>query len=236
MKPLRGQFGKRKAWFSIFLLVFVVFSLLLGIQNSQRPSPNIANMPTPEITKGNPTSNATQSPIPSASLVLTPLPTETAGGTSPQVTPSPQSITPQSTATARIGGTFRPEKTPDPTVSPISTSTPNTIKGIKAGIFSDYNCTQLCTSLDWGFLIPNSNTTLLVFVRNEANSSSTLTYQVESWDPVACASFMTISWNYTGQTLSVGEVVPIAITLHVMPNISDIGKFSMDLAVVAENS
>lgn len=107
------------------------------------------------------------------------------------------------------------------------------VKGIGVGIYWDSACTNRTSSINWGSLDPGSNKTVTVYVRNEGNAVATLSKAEQNWNPSAASNYMTLSWNYLGQTLSVNQVFQVKLTLIVSSTVSGITNFSFDLTVSA---
>jgi hypothetical protein len=104
-----------------------------------------------------------------------------------------------------------------------------------AEIYWDQGCTNRTLSVDWGSIEPGLNKTLTVYVRNEGNSATCLSMATSNWIPSAALSFMTLNWNYSGQILSVDQVIPLKLTLAVSPTISGITHFSFDITIATTN-
>lgn len=107
------------------------------------------------------------------------------------------------------------------------------VKGIGVGIYWDSACTNPVSSIDWGLLDPDSSKTVTVYVRNEGNSMVTLSEATQNWNPSAASSYMTLNWDYKDQTLSVNQVLQIALTLVVSLDTSGIQSFSFDITITA---
>jgi hypothetical protein len=107
------------------------------------------------------------------------------------------------------------------------------VKGIGVGIYWDSACTNRTSSINWEFLDPGSNKTVTLYVRNEGNAMATLSKAEPNWNPSAASSYMTLNWNYAGQTLSVNQVLQVKLTLIVSSTVSGITNFSFDLTVSA---
>ena len=107
------------------------------------------------------------------------------------------------------------------------------VKGIGVGIYWDSACTNRTSSINWEFLDPGSNKTVTLYIRNEGNAVVTLSKAEQNWNPSAASSYMTLSWNYAGQTLSVNQVFQVKLTLIVSSTVSGITNFSFDLTVSA---
>jgi hypothetical protein len=102
-----------------------------------------------------------------------------------------------------------------------------------AEIYWDQGCANRTLTLDWGSIEPGLNKTLTVYVRNEGDSATCLSLATSNWIPSAALSFMTLNWNYSGQILSVDQVLPLELTLAVSPTISGITHFSLDTTITA---
>lgn len=107
------------------------------------------------------------------------------------------------------------------------------VKGIGVGIYWDSACTNRTSSVSWGFLDPGSNKTVTVYVRNEGNVIVTLSKVEQNWNPSTASSYVTLRWNYLGQTLSVNQVFQAKLTLVVSSTVSGITNFGFDLTVTA---
>ena len=110
------------------------------------------------------------------------------------------------------------------------------VKGLGAGIYWDYACSNRTLSLDWGFIEAGSNSTLMVYVKNEGNSAVSLWLSTSNWTPSACLGYMSLSWNYLGQVLSVDQVIPLELTLFVYPTISGVTCFSFDTVITTTSA
>jgi hypothetical protein len=107
------------------------------------------------------------------------------------------------------------------------------VKGMGVGIYWDSACTNRTSSVNWGLLDPGSNKTVTVYVRNEGNAVAALSKAAQNWNPSTASSYMTLNWNYAGQTLSVNQVLQIKLTLVVSSTTSGITNFSFDITITA---
>jgi len=108
-----------------------------------------------------------------------------------------------------------------------------TVKGIGVGIYWNSECTNRTSSIYWGLLEPGSNKTVTVYVRNEGNSDVTLSKVTQNWSPLTASDYITLDWNYAGQTLSVNQVLQTKLTLVVSSSISGMTSFSFDTIITA---
>ena len=109
------------------------------------------------------------------------------------------------------------------------------VVGLGAKFYWDQGCTNRTLSLDWGSFEPGSNKTLAVYVRNEGDSMACLSMATSNWAPSAASSYMTLNWNYSGQILGVGHVIPLELILAISPNITEITHFSFDATITTIN-
>lgn len=107
------------------------------------------------------------------------------------------------------------------------------VKGVGVGIYWDSACTNRTSSINWGFLDPGSNKTVTIYIRNEGNTVTTLSKVAQNWNPSSASSYMTLNWNYAGQTLSVNQALQVRLTLVVSSTVSGITNFSFDIIITA---
>jgi hypothetical protein len=107
----------------------------------------------------------------------------------------------------------------------------SSVKGLGVGIYWDQACTNRTLSLDWGLVGAGSNNALTIYVKNEGNSAVSLWLGTSNWTPSASLGYMSLNWNYSGQVLSVDQVIPLELTLTVYPTITGITNFSFDTII-----
>jgi hypothetical protein len=107
------------------------------------------------------------------------------------------------------------------------------VKTIGVGVYSDQACANPVTSINWGTIEPGSNVNKTVFIRNEGNAAATLSMATSNWNPPSASTYMTLSWNYGGQTLAVNEVKQVTFTLRVSSSVTGITSFSFDITIAA---
>ena len=105
------------------------------------------------------------------------------------------------------------------------------VEGFGAEIYWDQGCTNRTRSIDWGPIEPDSNSTVIIYVRNEGDSAVSLWMATSHWTPSVASGYITLTWTYSGRTLSADEVIPIELNLNVSPTISGITDFSFDIAI-----
>jgi len=125
----------------------------------------------------------------------------------------------------------------DTTLSLVQTSrtvsSVGTVKGIGVGVYSEYACTNRVTSINWGVLEPGSNKIITIYVRNEGNAATTLSETTQNWNPATASSYLTLGWNYAGQTINVNQVLQVRLTLTLSSTVSGITNFSFDIVITS---
>jgi len=106
---------------------------------------------------------------------------------------------------------------------------------LKLKVYEDENCTVLLAEIDWGTLEPPDSKSRAAYVKNYGDVPFNMTLSVQNWDPAEGETYMTISWDYAGQTITVGEVMPVIFTLDVDEGTSE-GSFSFDVVITAEQA
>jgi len=112
-------------------------------------------------------------------------------------------------------------------------SNAGSVKAIGVGVYWDQACASPVTSIDWGFLEPGSNKSVTVYIRNEGNTVASLAISTSNWNPSNASNYMTLSWDYGGQTLNVSEVIKVVLTLSVSATVEGINNFSFDITISA---
>jgi hypothetical protein len=111
-------------------------------------------------------------------------------------------------------------------------SNSGSVKGVGVGIYQYQNCTSPVTSINWGMLNPGASVNDTVYIRNEGNTPATLSMTTSNWNPSNASSYITLNWNYGGQTLSVNQVIQVKFTLTISSSISGITNFSFSITIV----
>ena len=108
-------------------------------------------------------------------------------------------------------------------------SSVGTFKAIGIGVYWDTDLTRSVNALDWGYLAPGSQKSFTVYISNEGALPLTLSISTSDWSPTAASNYMTLTWNYNGQTLTADKTIPVTITLTISTDISGINAFNFDI-------
>ncbi len=103
---------------------------------------------------------------------------------------------------------------------------------VNVGVYNDQNCTQNCTSIDWGTLAPGSSTIRTVYVKNTGTLPMTLNMTTSGWNPSSANGPITLSWNREGTVLNASQSINATLTLTISPSInSSITNFSFNITI-----
>ena len=110
-----------------------------------------------------------------------------------------------------------------------------TVKTTGVGVYWNSSCSNSVTSVNWGTVAPGSTNDVTVYIKNEGNAAETLSSTAENWNPSIASTYMTLTWDYAGQVIDVGEVVQVTLSLTVSDTIEGITSFSFDIVIVGSD-
>lgn len=110
-----------------------------------------------------------------------------------------------------------------------SFSSYGTVKAFGVGVYWDSNCSKPVPSIDWGLVEPGLASDVTFYIRNEGTFAATLFLGAENWSPENASDYLTLDWDYAGQTISLGETVQVTLSLLASPDIEDISDFGFDV-------
>ena len=111
-------------------------------------------------------------------------------------------------------------------------SSVGTVKALGVGVYWDSGCSQTVSFIDWGLAEPGTVKNVTVYIKNEGNAPITLSLQTANWNPSNAADYISLSWNYNGQTIGPNQVAAITLSLSISSNIQGITTFSFDIVIV----
>jgi hypothetical protein len=139
------------------------------------------------------------------------------------VAPNPQANSTNSTVPSQPAQNY-------PTTETISSV--GSLKTIDIEAYWDENLTNRVTGINWGLLEPGDQKSFSIYLHNEGNSALTLSMSTSNWNPSAAATYLTLSWDYNGQTIEADKNLQVTLTLNVNASITGITNFSFDIIVV----
>jgi hypothetical protein len=55
-----------------------------------------------------------------------------------------------------------------------------------------------------------------------------------NWNPSNAKTYLTLNWNYAGQTLAANQVQQVTLTLTVSSTVTGISNFGFDIVITAQ--
>jgi len=106
------------------------------------------------------------------------------------------------------------------------------VRAIGVGVYWNSTGTNMVTSINWGTLEPGSSTNRTCYIQNEGNSASILSMNATNWNPSNASDYISLSWDYGGQLVNPGKLIPVIFTLSISDSVEGITSFSFDITIV----
>jgi hypothetical protein len=88
-------------------------------------------------------------------------------------------------------------------------------------------------AINWGTLTLGATKTVTLYVRNQGTTPVTLSKTTTNLTPTTLTSYLTLNWNYVGQTVNPGAVQSVTVSLTVAANTPATSNFSLDMTITA---
>ena len=112
-----------------------------------------------------------------------------------------------------------------------------TIQGEGVDLFYDSACTDNVTLLDWGDVIPGTETVWVLYLKNVGNVNGTFYVYTGNWSSPIADQYLTFSWNYTaGMIVEPDIAIPVEFVLACDPDVDNFKDFSFDILIVVEDA
>jgi hypothetical protein len=110
------------------------------------------------------------------------------------------------------------------------------VKAIGLGVYSDPDCANTLSNINWGSLSPGENKTFTFYLKSLSTVNSSLILSFGNWEPSLAGSYIGLSWNRNGYCMVPGEVVSAVLLLQVSSSIEGISSFSFDAIITASEA
>jgi len=101
------------------------------------------------------------------------------------------------------------------------------------GVYWDSNCSSAVSWIEWGTVEPGLTRNVTVYLRNEGNEAANLFMFPDNWNPPEASNYMTLSWDYAGNSVDPQEIVQTTLRLSTSPGIEGITNFNFDIIIGA---
>lgn len=105
-----------------------------------------------------------------------------------------------------------------------------------SGIIKTVGVSCNVSSIDFGSVAPNSITAKQIVLTNNGTSPVALALATENWNPSSASTILSLSWDYSGQTLQPNASVTINLQLAVAEDVEGLTAFSFDVVITAVES
>jgi archaellum component FlaG (FlaF/FlaG flagellin family) len=103
---------------------------------------------------------------------------------------------------------------------------------VNLGIYTDPQCTQNASFVNWGALQPGGSTTKTIYIKNLGDSEVALSLSTYDWAPQDAIPAITLIWNQDNTRLAPQETLQTTLTLSVAPDVSTtITTFSFNILI-----
>jgi hypothetical protein len=109
------------------------------------------------------------------------------------------------------------------------------VNTIGASIYHDSNCSEVISTINWGTLEPGSNRNVTGYIQNTGDLPSSLIVKTSNWNPSRAMTYISLSWDYDGQVLNMGEVIRVTFTLSISEMIEGITSFNFDITIIGSS-
>lgn len=100
------------------------------------------------------------------------------------------------------------------------------------GVYWDAGFTNEAVAFNWQSMEPGTTKTYSVYIRNEGATALTLSMSTSNWNPSSASNYLSLSWNYNGQTIDPTEYIRVTFTLTVSSSVTGISNFGFNINIV----
>ena len=100
------------------------------------------------------------------------------------------------------------------------------------GVYSNSQGSTVLSSVEWGALEPGASQDIVCYIKNEGSDPTIISMQTSDWSPSTASTYLTLSWDYSGQAINPDAIVPITLTLSVSPDVTGITDFSFQISII----
>lgn len=95
----------------------------------------------------------------------------------------------------------------------------------------DQDCTRNVYNIDWGVFEPGMEKGVTIYIINKGDVPVNTSLLTGDWNPEIASQYISLSWNYNGQSIKPNETVPINLNLKVSPAVSNVGNFTFIISI-----
>jgi hypothetical protein len=107
---------------------------------------------------------------------------------------------------------------------------------IDLDVYSEIECINKKTEIEWGSINAGSSASRTIYIKNTGSVEVVLSFMTDKWNPEETSRYLTLSWDYDGSPVKIGKVVRIKLTLAVDSSINGVDRFNFDVIFIATSS
>ncbi len=112
-------------------------------------------------------------------------------------------------------------------------SSHGSIRSVGCQIYGNAEQTTIISAIDWGSISPGDYSNVTIWVKNNGTAPITLALSSSNYSPIAAQQYLTLTWNYSNQTINANTVLPIELKLAASPQTKGFTDFSLDITITA---
>jgi len=112
-----------------------------------------------------------------------------------------------------------------------STSSSGSITSMNIKIYSDSECNDPCSNIDWGILTPGNSTTYTIYLKNSGNKPIILSLISDNWIPINANNYLSLIWDKENSKLDPGQTTLALLTLTSELNMNSITNFDFNIII-----
>lgn len=116
-------------------------------------------------------------------------------------------------------------------ISAQSINSGGTITAMNVEIFNSNECTQTCSTINWGILTPGESINQTIYIQNTGNKQITLLMSVENWNPENATNFLSLTWDKENTILHPNQISAATLILSASTEINSIDDFNFDIII-----
>lgn len=106
-----------------------------------------------------------------------------------------------------------------------------TVRTVGVEVYADESLTQPLTHIDWGEVSPGEIKTFPAWVSNTGNDAITLQMATQNWSSIAASQWITLTWNYGGDSIPGSSAIPVTFSLSINEDVTGFTDFSFDILI-----
>ena len=112
-----------------------------------------------------------------------------------------------------------------------SISSGGTITSLNVEIYSNIECTQTCSSINWGTLSPGESINQTIYIKNSSNKAIMLYMMVDNWIPASADIYLDLNWDKEGTILVPDQVTKASLILTIALDTGELSDFNFDITI-----